>query len=224
MIRAGVNNPEHYTILVGLTEGNVIRLKAGRPIKAPLRSFGVDIPGNLAIMYGATGTDIENELREAGISLPTPTVDEKVVAEEAIRSPGENILILTSGLPRSGKSTWAKQSSFPVVNPDSIRLAIHGQRFRKESERLVWAHAHVMVDSLFRAGHKTVVLDACNGTRKGRDEWKSPDWKTVVKFIDTPADVCRQRAVAENDQEIIPVIDRMAGTWESPILDETRWP
>lgn len=42
-------------------------------------------------------------------------------------------LILTIGLPRSGKSTWAKQQGCPVVNPDSIRLALHGKAYIQEA-------------------------------------------------------------------------------------------
>jgi predicted kinase len=33
-------------------------------------------------------------------------------------------LILTVGLPRSGKTTWAKQQGVPMVNRDAIRLAL----------------------------------------------------------------------------------------------------
>ena len=71
-------------------------------------------------------------------------------------------LILTVGLPRSGKSTWAMQQGYPVVNPDSIRLALHGHRFREESEEHVWAIAKTMVNSLFIAGHDKVIVDATN--------------------------------------------------------------
>ena len=35
-------------------------------------------------------------------------------------------LIVMVGLPRSGKTTWARKQGYPIVNPDSIRLAFHG--------------------------------------------------------------------------------------------------
>jgi hypothetical protein len=60
-------------------------------------------------------------------------------------------LILTCGLPRSGKSTWARGQGVPVVNPDSVRLALHGQVYRKESENMVWAIAETMIRALFIA-------------------------------------------------------------------------
>jgi predicted kinase len=58
------------------------------------------------------------------------------------------ILILTVGLPRSGKSSWSRQQTFPVVNPDSIRLALHGLRFAPEAEPFVWAIDTNQVDLL----------------------------------------------------------------------------
>lgn len=67
-------------------------------------------------------------------------------------------LLVTVGLPRSGKSTWAKQQGAPVVNPDAIRLALHGQAFLQEAEPLVWVMAKYMVEALFLAGHSTVIL------------------------------------------------------------------
>ena len=38
-------------------------------------------------------------------------------------------IIVTVGLPRSGKTTWAREQGYPIVNPDSIRLSLHGKRF-----------------------------------------------------------------------------------------------
>ena len=118
-------------------------------------------------------------------------------------------LILTVGLPRSGKSTWAMKTGFPVVNPDSIRLAVHGQPFIPEAEPLVWVTAKMMVRALFLAGHETVVLDATNLTEARRDEWNSSQWNTVYQVFQTPADVCIDRAIKGDRQDLLPVIDHM---------------
>jgi predicted kinase len=122
-------------------------------------------------------------------------------------------LILTVGLPRSGKSTWARSSGFPVVNPDSIRLAVHGQAFKAEVEPLIWGLAHTMVDSLFLAGHPVVVLDATNTTKRRRREWVSERYECRYKVFDTPVEVCIERAMA-GQAYLIPVIGRMSKQWE----------
>lgn len=139
------------------------------------------------------------------------------------RSPDRPLLVALVGLPRSGKSTWAKASGEPVVNPDSIRLALHGRRYVESAEPFVWATAKLMVHSLFLAGHPVVILDATNVTRKRRREWYNEiHWRTVYNVIPTSMDECIRRAQAANDTEIVPVIKRMWEQFEP--LDETETP
>ncbi len=132
-------------------------------------------------------------------------------------------LVCTVGLPRSGKTTWARKQRAPIVCPDAIRLALHGQRFVALAEPFVWAIAKVMVRSLFRAGHQVVVLDACNVSRNRRGEWLDPEWRTRFALIGTPPVVCVRRADETNDTVIVPVIKRMAEEWEDLGEDELEW-
>lgn len=125
-------------------------------------------------------------------------------------------LLMMVGLPRSGKSTKAKETGYPIVSPDAIRLALHGARWRAESEPMVWAIAHTMVEALFEAGHKTVVLDACNVTEARRKEWESTKWVCRFWVVDTPKDVCIIRAIDCERLDLVPVIERMAAAWNPP--------
>ena len=136
------------------------------------------------------------------------SVNEAVAAPRAPRSP---LLVATVGLPRSGKTTWAQMQG----------RELHGQRFSSEAEPFVWLIAKVMVRSLFRAGNPIVILDACNNTRKRRDEWK--EFRVVFKVIDTPAEACLERAMDEDDRHIIPVIGRMAAESQPLGDDEARY-
>ncbi len=120
------------------------------------------------------------------------------------------------GLPRSGKSTLAASSGFPIVCPDAIRLALHGTLWRPESEPMVWAIAHIMVESLFEAGHDDVVLDACNVSDRRRKEWESLKWACVFHIVNTSREQCITRAVACGRPELVPVIERMAAEWNPP--------
>ena len=127
-------------------------------------------------------------------------------------------LILMVGLPRSGKTTFAREfvegnAGTAIVNPDSIRVAIHGQRFIGKAEPVVWMVAKYMAQSLFTAGHHTVIIDATNNTADRRDEWVKEFRDTEVTvsciFIFTPAAECIERARAEGDLDIIPIIEKM---------------
>ena len=139
----------------------------------------------------------------------------------------ENKLILTVGLPLSGKTTWALQQGYPIVNPDGIRWALHGRRFWEPAEKRVWATAWEMVAALFHAGHANIIVDATHITKKRRDFWECPGrtydhpywpiWNLRLHVISTPAEVCLERAAQRGDTEIVPVIERMAAKAEWPL-------
>ena len=128
----------------------------------------------------------------------------------------ELMLILMVGLPRSGKSTWARKQGHPIVSSDAIRLAIHGKRFHEEAEPLVHAFAFTMANALFKAGHTTVIIDECNVTEKRRTFWKDKfkNHNVVLKIIDASETECKERATRLNDPYIIPIIERMAEEWD----------
>jgi predicted kinase len=125
------------------------------------------------------------------------------------------------GLPRSGKSTLATQMGYPIVSADAIRRALGTYPFIPAAEPWVWQIARTMVESLFHAGHQNVILDSCSQTRKRRDEWVSKNWKRKFIVIDTPKEICIGRALATDQEYLIPTIERMAMQYEGVIDEET---
>ncbi len=132
------------------------------------------------------------------------------------------VLIVTVGLPRSGKSTWTRKQPFPVVSPDAVRLTLHGQRFWAGAEKMVWALVPMVVRVLFASGNPTVVLDATNVTRWERDQWQSDEWVTVFHHVDTPPAECCKRAIATGQEDLVEVIANMAAKFEPLGDDEKR--
>ena len=123
-----------------------------------------------------------------------------------------NTLLCPVGLPRCGKSTWARELGVPIVCPDAIRFAIAGRRWFAPIEHQVWATAKTMVRSLFFAGHKIVVLDATNWTRRSRDNFRpSPDcdWKREFIWFPAGVDLCKERAKITYP-DLVEVINRFA--------------
>jgi len=136
-------------------------------------------------------------------------------------------LIAMMGLPRSGKSTIVKDLSTqfhaPVVRRDDIRLAMHGQRYQVLAEPMVKAVSIIMIRSLFLSGHKFVICDETNYSRAARDFNKSSDWRTVFYEVETEPDVCKERAVATGQSDLLPVIDEMYRRYEPLADDEERF-
>lgn len=133
-----------------------------------------------------------------------------------------NLLILLIGLPRSGKTTWAKKQKHPIVNPDAVRLALHGKAYLALAEPMVWAIVRYMVTALFTAGHETVILDACNNSRKRRDPWGGGAWSREFVVIRATPSECLARVPEddENAEGLRAAIERMAEQHEPVEYDE----
>ena len=119
------------------------------------------------------------------------------------------ILILTVGLPRSGKSTWAKSIGCPVVNRDAIRLALHGRAYIQDAENMISTLETYMVKALFIAGHQTVIVDACHLKSKYVERWESDYWDIKLHHLGAHPDLCIKRAIADGREDLIPIIIRM---------------
>lgn len=135
----------------------------------------------------------------------------------------ESRLAILCGLPKSGKSTHAQRmraDGWVIVCPDTVRLALHGQKFHGHAEPYVWATADCMARTLVLEGHR-VVIDATNTTQKRRAQWRKMaqefgmDLKAYVLSATLEECLARNRAL---DGEGVPpgVIDRMAQQWEPP--------
>ena len=135
----------------------------------------------------------------------------------------ERTMCLMVGLPYSGKSTYAAELAElhkgAIVCPDAIRLALHGTRFIPQAEPMVWAIAETMANALFYAGHRFVIIDATNQTIQRRARWIGVarvigPTRVVAAILDTSAEDCDIRAQKALDNQIRPIIARMAESYE----------
>lgn len=137
-------------------------------------------------------------------------------------------VMMLMGLPRSGKSTLARKMhldlGYPVICPDDVRLAMHGKAFILRAEDMVWSVTRYMARILLLGPCKGIVIDACNNTRKRRDEWvtalKPVDTNLVFRIAEvvTEKEMCLARA--GDDQRLRETIERMAALREPPQEDE----
>lgn len=139
------------------------------------------------------------------------------MTEETAPYAPEPCLYITVGLPCSGKTTWALAQDLPIISPDAIRFAFHGQRFLSEAEPWVWTYARTMPKALFYAGHERLIVDATNTKPERRRPWieeaRALELRPVLVLFHTDQDECARRAAECEDREILPIIRRMAEEW-----------
>jgi predicted kinase len=172
--------------------------------------------------------DIWEHVRERAAQLPG--YKEHYVDDRPAEPPMPPQLVLLVGLPFSGKSTYAaklrERDGFTVICPDEIRLALHGREFYPPAEGIVWGMAETVTRSLLAQGHK-IIIDAVNNTLERRSKWyrlgEEYGANTGTVLIDTPAEVCRQRAMEAGKPHMEDVIARMSTYWEpvSGDMEET---
>lgn len=119
-------------------------------------------------------------------------------------------LIVTRGLPGSGKTSWAKTLGHWRVNRDDLRDELHGVRdYTPEHEEHVTAVQRQRVHALLTSG-QTVVADDTNLPNARITEWQAianQHGATLVvadQFLRVPVEECIRRQAARPIREQVP--------------------
>jgi predicted kinase len=117
-------------------------------------------------------------------------------------------LLITRGLPASGKTTFARKLQPYVVrvNRDDLRLMLHGRRlFTQWAEGQVTAVQRAMVEALLRA-RASVIVDDTNLRSRTVREWAEMAARfhagfEVHDFTDVPVQECLRRDAERPEPE-----------------------
>lgn len=150
-------------------------------------------------------------------SIPTPK------QPELINRRGR--LYFMIGVQRSGKSTFAKRwhqrlegtegaDNFPraVISDDEIRLAMHGERWKREAEPLVYGMEPIFIRALLN--NSDVLVDETHTTERSISKILEIDLSAKYFLVDTPLDTCLLRAYETNQPDLLSSIRRCHGQLE----------
>jgi predicted kinase len=133
-------------------------------------------------------------------------------------------IVITVGLPGSGKSTYLKRRGVNAISSDEIRRLIADDPADQTVHARVFATIRYLIRQRLAVGRPVTYVDATHLTR-----WERRPYIRLARrygatidalFFDTPVEVCivrnkrRERVVPEE------AIRRMAGVMQPPVIEE----
>ena len=133
-------------------------------------------------------------------------------------------IVITVGLPGSGKSTYLERGGFNAISSDEIRRLIADDAGDQTIHARVFATIRYLIRQRLSVGRPVTYVDATHLTRWERKPYvqlaRRHDCEIEALFFDVPVEVCiarnsvRERVVPEE------AILRMAKVMEPPAIEE----
>lgn len=134
-------------------------------------------------------------------------------------------VIMTKGLPGSGKSTWAKEmlrnkpNSYKRVNKDDLRNMLDNNKHSEDSEKLILNVRDSIILMALAAG-KHVIVDDCNLSSKHepriRQLIQGKATLIIKDFTDVPLETCIKNDLNRNRSVGEKVIKKMYAQFLKP--------
>lgn len=208
-------------------------LPANQP--APLRPSYPDTASQQAAEPEVTAVSENTEATEPAPFAPA-TPEQKVVVEtqpESVTTPPaeqpparspKGYVVLTIGLPGSGKTTWYKRRGVTPLSSDLLRTILFDDITEQRYQGLVFSTLRSLLRARLIAKMPWNYVDATNLSPHERRQWirmaKSFGYEVQAVFFDVPLAVCmernrkRERAVAEE------VMQKMSERLRAPSFKE----
>lgn len=138
-------------------------------------------------------------------------------------TPNRRLIVLT-GLPGSGKSTWAREQGYNPLSSDEIRRILTDDAANQSIHGAVFATLRYLLRRRLELQCPLTCIDATNLTRKERRPYivmaQIYGYTPESVFFDVPPETCKLRNRSRT--RVVPdeAIDLMAARLQPPALDE----
>ena len=153
-------------------------------------------------------------------SLGTPPPEPPAVPT---RSP-RGYVVLTIGLPGSGKTTWYKRRSVQPLSSDMLRTILFDDITDQRYQGLVFSTLRSLLRARLIAKMPWNYVDATNLSPHERRQWikmaKSFGYEVQAVFFDVPLAVCLERNAKRDRQVSDEVMHKMAERLRPPAFKE----
>lgn len=133
-------------------------------------------------------------------------------------------IVITVGLPGSGKSTYLKRRRINAISSDEIRRLIADNPKDQTIHRQVFATIRYLIRQRIAAGRPITYVDATHLTRWERRPYvrlaRRYGCKLEALLFDPPLEVCLQRNTRRRRRVPERVIRKMARRMQPPTIEE----
>ncbi len=151
-------------------------------------------------------------------SLATPPIE-----QPALKSP-KGYVVLTIGLPGSGKTTWYKRRGVTPLSSDLLRSLLFDDITEQRYQGLVFSTLRSLLRARLIAKMPWNYVDATNLSPHERKQWikmaKSFGYEVQAVFFDVPLAVCMERNSKRDRQVTDEVMQKMAERLKPPTFKE----
>jgi len=194
------------------------RGRGGRPQQQPIPS-----PSQAPTLPGPGGPTGEAAEADASPEVSEPTAAPRPPApHESQKSKGA--VVLSIGLPGSGKSTWFKRHNILPLSSDMVRILLFDDVTEQRYQDLVFSTLRSMLRARLLARRPWNYVDATNLSPHERRSWVKLahdfGYEAHAVFFDVPPEVCIERNRRRERNVPEDVMQRMAGKLRPPKFEE----